>query len=164
MLLDKSINYSNILNYYDINKQIVTHNNFVSNQNKIYIVIGLIVVLIIYIYFTHRSRLFDDVKKIGILRAIGKTRKDITLSYLVQGFLESIFTLTLGFIFSSVLYAIFFNINANENNVVSRCFYQNPLYYLIFILILIINIFFSALPSILLMRNTPSEIIAKYDV
>ena len=164
MLLDKSINYSNILNYYDINKQIVTHNNFVSNQNKIYIVIGLIVVLIIYIYFTHRSRLFDDVKKIGILRAIGKTRKDITLSYLVQGFLESIFTLTLGFIFSSVLYAAFFNLNVKENGIISRSFYQNPLYYLIFILILIINIFFSALPSILLMRNTPSEIIAKYDI
>lgn len=164
MLLDKSLNYSNILNYYDINKEIVTHNTLVSNQNKIYIVIGLIIVLIVYIYFTHRSRLFDDVKKIGILRAIGKTRKDITLSYLIQGIIESIFTLLVGFILSSVVYAIFFNLNSNANNIVSRSFYQNPLYYLIFLIILIINIFFSALPSRLLMKNTPSEIIAKYDV
>ncbi len=153
-----------MLNYYDVNKDIIVHNTAVENQTKIYILIALIIALCLYIYFTYRSRMFTDIKKIGIRRAIGETRKDIIINYALTTFIESIFTICIGFVFASIFYAVFLNISNTVNNVYTASFYTNYLFYISFIGIMILNIIFGCLPSVLLMRKTPSEIIAKYDI
>ena len=156
--------YDNVINYYETNKKILNHDTIESNKVNIIIMACLLLVLVLYIYFTERSRMFVDIKKIGILRAIGESKSDIALTYAANSLVETLLTTTIGFIFATIVYGWFYSVSNDINHVITTAFYQLPLYYAGLFILIVIFVFLGALPSIFLMKKTPSEIIAKYDI
>ena len=133
---------------------------------KIYLIASgiLIGVLVIYIYFTEHAKLISNIKEVGMLRAIGASKKQISGKYAAEAFVESICTVTIGYVVCGVGASIFEILLKLFTNSTAKPFYANIFYYLFLLCVIIIFTFFGSLPSIRLMRKTPSEIIAKYDI
>lgn len=124
----------------------------------------LSLVMVIYIYFTEHAKLIANIKKVGILRAIGQSKKSIALSYGAEALVESLLTTTLGYVLVGIVYSIgqwVFNTFTSSK---MKFVIFNGYFYLGIICIIFIFAIFGALPSLILMKKTPSEIIAKYDI
>ncbi len=123
----------------------------------------LLGIIILYIYFTMRSKMIADIKEIGVLRSIGIKKKEIINKYLVEIIINTIFTSFIGYMLvligGGLIISYLRNLLDTEFNV-----FLSPYPYLGLILLLIFNIIFGIMPIINLLRKTPSEIMAKYDI
>nr|MCR5786446.1 ABC transporter permease [Acholeplasmatales bacterium] len=127
-------------------------------------VIILSMVLVVYIYFTERVKLISHVKEIGILRAIGEPRIRLILRTALDSLIEAIFTSAIGYILVGTIAGVSESILRSLNHTKEVLFYENPLFYITFIIMMLIFVLFGSLPSVFLLKKTPSEIIAKYDL
>jgi putative ABC transport system permease protein len=127
-------------------------------------VITLLVILggiVLFIFFVMRTSMINRVKEIGIYRAIGATKKDVYKIFLSEILVYTTIASASGYLLSSyVLMGI-------ERQV--RTFFS--VFYLPFWLLMLgsigiyaVNIIFGLLPVFNLMRKTPAEILAKYDI
>lgn len=123
----------------------------------------LLIVIMIYVYFTTKSRLLVNIRNVGILRSIGATKNQILKTYAINTIVETFFTSLLGYILIatvnivvSVKFAILTNAVVNATTIIVLVLFG--------ILVFIINLIFGLLPVISLMKKTPSEIISKYDI
>lgn len=101
------------------------------------------------------------VKEIGIYRAIGASKKNIVFRFLVESLIVAAFTVLVGYVLSSAFIWACLGISSLLESVF---FY--PIWYALIILagLLAIVSICGIIPSLLLLRKTPSEILAKYDI
>ena len=167
---DKTMDYFKALGkdykvdtYYNLYYHTTLVNNLSSAIGLFIATLVLLVIIIIYIYFTMRSKMIADIKEIGTLRSIGIKKKEILSKYLIEIFVTTIFTSLIGYMLVMVFGGIFIKyildlLNTNVN------VFTLPYPYLGILLIFVANIFFGLLPIYNLLKKTPSEIMAKYDI
>ena len=112
-------------------------------------------------YFIMRSSLMSRVKEIGIYRAIGVSRGNIILRFATEAALLASLTIFVGYALSSLFIALCEYISPAASEIF---FY--PIWYgaLVLIILMSMTLICGVLPVMLLLRRTPSEILAKYDV
>lgn len=136
------------------------NSNKESNQAAIITILVLIAAIVIILFFISRAKMLNQIKNLGIYRALGSSKLKIYLLYIAQSLSLITVTTIIGyFIFHLGLYYLNSYIPFFDS-------YILPIYYLILVVvsIYIIMIIASLLPVILLLRKTPIEINAKYDI
>lgn len=132
-------------------------------ENIIASLISVAVILAIMcmcMFFMMRSSFMSRVKEVGILRAVGVSKKNIIYRFGVETVILSLLTVLLGyFITSGFIFAI------SDSALFSSVFYF-PIWLaaVVFALIFASSLFFGVLPAIMLLKKTPSEILSKYDI
>ncbi|MDE7384742.1 MAG: ATP-binding cassette domain-containing protein, partial [Anaeroplasmataceae bacterium] len=123
----------------------------------------LIITISVFIYFMMRSRMIADIYPIGVYRSIGASRTRILLRFVSDIFVTITLTALIGYLLTTF---IFDTIAANVNNALSmNALKSNYLFgFLGAIILYALNFIFGLLPIFMLMRKTPAEIIAKYDI
>ncbi|MBQ9151220.1 MAG: ABC transporter ATP-binding protein/permease [Clostridia bacterium] len=123
--------------------------------------VGVVLVLMcLCVFFIMRSSFMSRVREVGILRAIGVTKRNLIFRFAVETALLILLTLVLGY----VLCAWFIG-SLSGAALFSTIFYF-PLWMALALLILICaaSMVFGVLPALTLLRKTPSEILSKYDI
>ncbi len=124
-------------------------------------IIVVILLMSLCMYFIMRSSLISRIKEVGIYRAIGVSKKNLVFKFFAEALLLALLTVFIGYILSGAfIYACL-----GISSLVSSIFYY-PLWMAASILLILIavTIFAGILPVLLLLRKTPSEILAKYDI
>lgn len=131
------------------------------NANRISQIVVIIVGIIVYIFFMMRSSMLNRIREIGVYRSIGATKRDIYKIF----FSEIITFTTVGSLTSYLFMTYLVNEIQNQIGEYTRAFYF-PLYLFLagIIGIYVVNSIFGMLPVFTLLRKTPAEIIAKYDI
>ncbi len=112
------------------------------------------------VFFIMRASFMSRVREVGILRAIGVTRKNLVFRFAVETGLLLLLTTVIGYVCT----ALFVSSLADAPLFSSMFFFPPWLSVGLLILISAVGIFFGVLPALLLLRRTPSEILAKYDI
>ena len=131
------------------------------------IVTGLITMAVIAVlmslcmYFIMRSSLLNRIKEVGIYRAIGVTRRNLIFKFFVEAAVLSALTVLVGYLCTSA----FIFVCLSMSSMVADVFFY-PIWMAVGVLVLLlgISLFFGVLPILSLLRKTPSEILAKYDI
>lgn len=118
-------------------------------------------VMSICMYFIMRSSLMSRIKEIGIYRAIGVSKGNIILRFGMEALLLASTTVVFGYLLSSAFIGLLSRISPNASEIF---FY--PVWYALLILAVLcgLTVVCGILPVLNLLRKTPSEILAKYDV
>lgn len=117
--------------------------------------------IVIFIFFMMRSSMINRIKEIGIYRSIGASKLDIYKIF----FGEIIAFTTIGSLSGYLLMTLLILRVQNMMGKLISAFYLPIHYFLGGILgIYLINVIFGMLPIFTLLRKTPSEINAKYDI
>jgi ABC-type lipoprotein export system ATPase subunit len=125
--------------------------------------ITLIVILAfmcLCVFFIMRSSFMSRVREVGILRAIGVSKKNLLYRFLIETVLLTVLTVLIGFVAASVS-MIYLS---------GAAFFNQILYFplwlagCLLVVVLAACILFGLLPAVLLLRSTPSEILSKYDI
>ena len=135
--------------------------------NKVTIITNLIsmaamlVIMCVCMYFIMRSSLMIRIKEVGIYRAIGVSKKNMIYKFLVESAVLATLTVFVGYIVTSTF---IFAVSASSSAVELVFFY--PWWVALAVLVVLggISLFFGILPIMMLLRKTPSEILAKYDI
>ncbi len=143
------------------------YENLSSSQKSLYtgLTIALVVVVCVMslcLFLIMRSSIMADVKQIGIYRAIGVSKKNVTFRYLIESCLVFCLTVLPGYAVST--YGISRIISLMGNVIKSTLYYPVWLAMLTFVGLLCVSIVCGLLPVRSLLRKTPSEIISKYDI
>ncbi|MBE6619490.1 MAG: ABC transporter ATP-binding protein/permease [Ruminococcaceae bacterium] len=121
----------------------------------------MIAVMSLCMYFIMRSSLMSRIKEIGIYRAIGVSKKNLAFKFLVESLVLTSLTVVIGYIITS----IFINVSLGLSTMVEKIFYYPTwLAGAVLVILLLICTVCGCLPISSLLRKTPSEIIAKYDI
>jgi ABC-type antimicrobial peptide transport system permease subunit len=112
------------------------------------------------VFFIMRSSFMSRVREVGILRAIGVTKKNLTFRFAVETALLLLLTVVPGYALSS-----WFIGSMSDAAFISEMFFF-PLWIALplFAVILTVSMVFGVLPALTLLRKTPSEILSKYDI
>ena len=121
----------------------------------------VLLLMCLCMYFIMRSSLMKRIKEIGILRAIGVSKKNLIFRFFIESVVVSSLTVCIGFILSSGFVALC----TGASSITSSIFYY-PFWLgaSVFILITGASVLFGVLPVAMLLRKTPSEILSKYDI
>ncbi|MBR5712124.1 MAG: ABC transporter ATP-binding protein/permease [Lachnospiraceae bacterium] len=115
--------------------------------------------LCVCMYFIMKSTFMSRYREIGIYRAIGASKKNILFRFVIETGVVVTLSVMIGYLFASILVRYL----ANASSLL-------PLYYPIWMafilvaLLYVICIVAGMIPLIALLRKTPSEILAKYDI
>ena len=126
------------------------------------IVMAVVAVLMsVCMYFIMRSSLMSRIKEVGIYRAIGVSRKNLTFRFAIESLVLSSLTVFTGFFLSC---AFIFVCKALAPSISTVFFF--PLWYalILFALIAVLVVICGTLPMLMLLRKTPAQILAKYDI
>lgn len=121
----------------------------------------LLAVGFIFTFFIMRSKMINRIYDIGVLRALGSSKKSIYAMFFKESFILTTSTSIVGYVIMlllAYLYNVIFKVVGN-NYVFSA-----PHILFGFFLIYLANSVLSLLPIIFLLRKTPSEILSKYDM
>ena len=117
----------------------------------------------IYTYFSMRSKMIKDIYNIGVNRELGFSKKRIIEKYIIETIVLTLFTSVIGYLFTTIVYGII----ANFANTVGFSFaniFLTSSTYILLILLLLTSAIIGIIPIVNLLRKTPSEIVAKYDI
>ena len=121
----------------------------------------VLVLMSICMYFIMRSSLMNRIKEVGVYRAIGVSKKNLAFKFFIEAIVLCALTVFVGyFLTSGCLYMAM-----GLSSLVEGIFFY-PLWYAGAILAVIaaISLLFGTMPILSLLRKTPSEILAKYDI
>lgn len=123
--------------------------------------IAIFIGIILFIYFLMRTSMINRVKEIGIYRAIGATKKDVYKIFVSEILVYTSLLSATGYLIAAYV------LTTIENSIGS----YYPVFYLPFWLLMLglagiylVNLVFGLLPIYNLMRKSPAEILAKYDI
>ncbi|MGD9910386.1 MAG: ATP-binding cassette domain-containing protein [Candidatus Izemoplasmatales bacterium] len=117
--------------------------------------------LVAYIYFMMRSSVLGRIKEIGIYRAIGATKRDIYKIF----FSEILAMTTVGSLTGYLFMTYIVNqVQAQLSGLASIFYFPLSLFLIGLVVIYLVNIVFGMIPIITLLRKTPAEITAKFDI
>jgi len=130
----------------------------VSNLVSMAVITGL---LVLCMYFIMRSSFMNRIKEIGINRAIGVSKKNLAFKFMVEAATLTTLTVLVGYVLSSAFIIACLGISP----LISSIFFYPWWYALILLGILyLVSIVCGLLPIWGILRKTPSEILAKYDI
>ena len=126
--------------------------------------ITMVIVLVLMslcMYFIMRSSLMNRIKEVGIYRAIGVSKKNLAFKFFIEAIVLTTLTVFVGYLLTSA----FLFLALGMSSLVADLFYY-PLWLAgaDLIILYVISLFFGTLPILSLLRKTPSEILAKYDI
>ncbi|MCR5349547.1 MAG: ATP-binding cassette domain-containing protein [Acholeplasmatales bacterium] len=135
------------------------------NFKTLITILVLLGVVLIYIYFTMRSKLIHDIYEIGVLRNIGASTKSIYSKYLIEIIITTLFTTMLGYLGFLIVY----NFIYHKAKIIGSLFgsysvLETPYPYIGILIIFLLNILVGLIPVFMLLRKTPKEISSKYDI
>ncbi len=119
------------------------------------------ILMCLIMYSIMNSSLMSKIKEVGIYRAIGVSKKNLIYRFWIESVVLATVTMLKGYIFASgFIYACLY-----ISPIIESIFFY-PLWYALIIvgILYVIFSFFGILPIVLLLRKTPSEILAKYDI
>jgi ABC-type lipoprotein export system ATPase subunit len=128
---------------------------------KLRVILISLLASIIYLVFTMRSSMLGRIKEVGIYRSIGATKRDV-----YKIFVSEILSFTTIGSMTGYLAMTFIIIQFQKFNPLAANEFYFPLHIFIagIIGIYCLNVVFGMLPVYGLLRKTPSEINAKYDI
>ena len=139
-------------------------NKLMKETSEIMTIVSVVLagVIILYVFFTMRSRLISDVKRIGILRSIGMQKKRIQFTNAVEIFLITLLFGVTAFLITIGIIQYF----SNEFSVmgIGLLLYQSYITYIILFAFILMTLIIGLLPTFMLLRKTPQEINTKYDI
>ncbi len=129
----------------------------VSGGISILVVLGL---MCLCIFFIMRSSFMSRLREVGIQRAIGVTRRNLTFRFAVETLFLNLVTTVPGFLATTL-----FITSLSDSMLFSEIFFFPAwLAITLFVIITAAALLFGILPAYLLLRKTPSEILSKYDI
>lgn len=110
-----------------------------------------------------RGNMMRRIGEIGIYRCLGVTCKNIIFRFLIEEFVTVGTSTCVGYLITSIFLWI---INGSGYKYIlnSIIFYPIWLGIILFLFIALFSVVFGLLPIIILLRKTPSEIMAMYDI
>lgn len=137
------------------------------SENRREIITGAVTVAVILavmsvcMFFIMRSSLMNRIKEVGIYRAIGVSKKNLIFKFFAESIVLTVLTVVIGYLVTSAAVLLCLGI---APTVSSMLYY--PLWYAgaVFAVLCALCLFCGTLPIISLLRKTPSEILAKYDI
>ena len=121
----------------------------------------LLAVMSVCMYFIMRSSLMNRIKEVGIYRAIGVSRKNLVFRFFVESLVLTTLTVFPGYLAVSTAVSAWLT----SSPLLSELFFY-PLWVALAVLALLYGIclFCGTVPILSLLRKTPSEILAQYDI
>ncbi len=121
----------------------------------------LLALMSVCMYFIMRSALMNRIKEVGIYRAIGVSRKNLVFRFFIESLVLTTLTVFIGFLISSAVMRLWFGISP----LMSELFFY-PLWMAggLLVILYAICLFCGTVPILTLLRKSPSEILAKYDI
>lgn len=169
------INDTNNLSVYLSNNKVTSnsyynyqYNNYkesaqTSSTNFLIVAVICFAIIIIYIFFIMRTQIIKDIYEIGVKRSLGMRKSRIYLKYLLEIIVTMFETVLISFIILTIIIGLV-NLKIGEiSNSTFNIFKCASTYYMFFI-ILLISIIVGLIPVHNLVKKTPSEILAKYDI
>ncbi len=121
----------------------------------------MLVLMSLCMYFIMRSSLMNRIKEVGIYRAIGVSRRNLVFKFFVEAVVLTVLTVFIGYALSSA----FIFVCVGSSTLVSQVFYYPAwLAGADLAVLFLVSLLFGTLPITALLRKTPSEILAKYDI
>lgn len=120
----------------------------------------LLAFMCLCVFFIMRSSFMSRVREVGILRAIGVSKKNLLYRFFIETLLLTLLTVCVGFLLAGLV----------ANYLSGGAIFEQVLYFpfwlaaVLLIVIMAACLLFGLLPAMLLLRKTPSEILAKYDI
>ncbi|MBP5408327.1 MAG: ATP-binding cassette domain-containing protein [Bacilli bacterium] len=151
---------------YNITYQTMKEDNRDQKLILVPVIIILFAISLVYIYFSMRSKMINDIYTIGIYRALSYSRTKITVKYAFDIFFMTLFTTALGYLMitlgSSAISKAINKVAMGYANQIVVSEYAST--YIILAGIFGVSIIIGILPITSLLRKTPSQILAKYDI
>ena len=121
----------------------------------------LLIVMSVCMYFIMRSSLMNRIKEIGIYRAIGVSKRNLAFRFFVESMVLTTLTVLVGFLVISAALTAWLS----SSPMMSQLFFYPPWLALIILTLLAgVCVFCGTVPILRLLRKSPSEILAKYDI
>ena len=123
-------------------------------------ILVMLALMCLCVFFIMRSSFMHRVREVGIYRAIGVTKKNLIFRFTVEALLLVSLTVLPAFLLSSLIVVYL------SGGVLLESVFYFPLWLAAGLLIVLYaaSVFCGVLPVITLLSNTPSEILAKYDI
>ncbi len=120
-----------------------------------------IAVLSLCVYIIMRSALMGRIKEIGIYRAIGVSRRNLIFRAFIETAVLTTLSVFVGYLISSWMISSWIA----SSSLIAEIFYY-PSWMALGILVILygVCVLSGLIPILLLLRKTPSEILAKYDI
>jgi ABC-type antimicrobial peptide transport system permease subunit len=118
-------------------------------------------VLSLCLYFIMRSALLGDIKEVGISRAIGVSRRNLCYRYFVETMVLFALTIFIGYLLTSWVMSA---LSAMGSGLMMIVYYPWWIALAALALIFAVTTICGQLPIRTLLRRTPAEILAKYDI
>ncbi|MBR7020585.1 MAG: ABC transporter ATP-binding protein/permease [Lachnospiraceae bacterium] len=149
--------------YYTEDDRFYAH---ISNNGKVMrrlLVIGAVMLafMCLCMYFIMKSTIMNRIREIGIYRAIGVTKKNVNFRFAVETGVVVTLSVMVGFLIASGVVWYVLNVST---------FAENLFFYPVWLALIVIGVLYMVsitcgmLPLLRLIRKTPAEILAKYDI
>ena len=124
-------------------------------------IVVLLAVMSICMYFIMRSALMNRIKEVGIYRAIGVSKKNLIFKFFTEALVLATLTILIGYLVTS---AFIFACLSLSPLVASVFFYPVWMAGIVLAVLYALSLICGTLPILSLLRKTPSQILAKYDI
>ena len=121
----------------------------------------LLTIMSVCMYFIMRSALMNRIKEVGIYRAIGVSKKNLVFRFFTESLVLTTLTVFLGYLATSAFIFICMELSPLVAEVF---FYPVWLAGTVLTVLYALSLVCGTLPILSLLRKTPSEILAKYDI
>ena len=121
----------------------------------------LLTVMSVCMYFIMRSALMNRIKEVGIYRAIGVSKKNLVFKFFAEALVLATLTVLLGYLATSAFILMCMQLSPL---VAEIFFYPFWLALLVLSVLYALSLVCGTLPILSLLRKTPSQILAKYDI
>ena len=148
---------------YDAQYEVLKSDN--DRRMAVFSVLGVVCLISasVLVFFLMRSKMVNDIYSIGVYRSLGSDKNKIYSKYFFDTFVMVTFTALISYVAVNFVY-----ITAIEsiNDYFSTELFSRSLTFPILgvVILYLVNIVFGLLPIFTLLRKTPSEILAKYDI
>lgn len=121
------------------------------------VIIAIAIIVSLFMFMTNRSKMIKNIYTIGVFRALGVSKKNIYKTFFIDSMSVTTLTMAISYVLTFVAVNLF------------SYFYKTPsygfdLFAIGFVAMYLVNLLFSMLPLILLLKKTPREITIKYDI
>ena len=138
-----------------------------SNDRKmtVFSILGVVCLISasVLVFFLMRSKMVNDIYNIGVYRSLGSGKNKIYAKYFFDTVVMVTFTALISYVVVNFVYLT--AIESINDYFATELFSKALTFPLLGVVILyLVNIIFGLLPIFTLLRKTPSEILAKYDI
>ncbi len=124
-------------------------------------IVVLLSIMSVCMYFIMRSALMNRIKEVGIYRAIGVSKKNLVFKFFTEALVLATLTVLIGYLVTSAFIFVCLGLSPL---VASVFYYPVWLALAVLAILYVLSLVCGTLPILALLRKTPSQILAKYDI